>query len=105
MDKWRIVQESSISELEIPIKDNALRQRLKDFESCLEEMYQDLPQGPESEDIRRITCEFEKEFQLKQHLVELFAIETLPTSQVEMNIALWKTQPYVNRLLKKATVA
>ncbi|KAJ2080448.1 hypothetical protein H4R24_003059 [Coemansia sp. RSA 988] len=57
-------------------------------------MYRVTTQDPESEDVRRITCEFEKELQLKQHLVELFATGTLANPQIEMNIALWKTQPY-----------
>ncbi|KAJ2711133.1 hypothetical protein H4R19_003393 [Coemansia spiralis] len=38
--------------------------------------------------------EFEKEFQLKQHLAKLLRDASLPSAQHELNVALWKAQPY-----------
>ncbi|KAJ1832000.1 hypothetical protein LPJ70_006635, partial [Coemansia sp. RSA 2708] len=45
-------------------------------------------------ELESIAADFEKELQLKQHLAILLDTKTLPTAQMELIAALWKTQPY-----------
>ncbi|KAJ1719486.1 hypothetical protein LPJ53_005761 [Coemansia erecta] len=60
-------------------------------EVCLDKMYQ----LKKETDVPGNVADFEKELQLKQHLAALLAKESPISSQTEMNVALWKSQPYV----------
>ncbi|KAJ2783264.1 hypothetical protein H4R18_001783 [Coemansia javaensis] len=100
IDQWRAIQQSSLDGVEPSVKEDALRSRLAEFEECIGAMYKlkAAADAASKEGMAAIVDEFEQELQLKQVLVALLCGEPLPGPQTELNIALWKTQPFLHRL-------
>ncbi|KAJ2307824.1 hypothetical protein IWW55_000769 [Coemansia sp. RSA 2706] len=102
VERWQEVQKDSLGKLDALDHDglcaiyHTLRsQATPDQASSLDSAA--IAAYPELESI---AADFEKELQLKQHLAILLDTKTLPTAQMELIAALWKTQPYVRAVTK-----
>ncbi|KAJ1735017.1 hypothetical protein LPJ61_000770 [Coemansia biformis] len=95
-DRWKQIQQSSLGGLEPTVDGDALGRSLAEFEACLNEIYGLWRAGGEhGKDAAAIVDGLEKELQLK-HLAALLRDGSLPGPQLELNIALWRAQPYLS---------
>ncbi|KAJ2721871.1 hypothetical protein GGI07_003662 [Coemansia sp. Benny D115] len=91
--RWSSIQKESLASLEASHLRGDLMTYVAKFEECLVDMYKHMRQSNIPGLDKEVT-EFEKEQQLKFHLATLLARESPINSQTEMNVALWKAQPY-----------